>query len=696
MLFSIDGMWCGSCARAVEVAIGKVPGVTQAGVHFATTSALVRWDPDRCDLHELERRVRALGYRLASPLPPDETEKRLDAEARAIAIRIAIAVFFGMWSMVAAIILYLDQALAAGPDGWWVAIASGLLASPAIVYAGLPFYRVGWRTAKVGAPGTDSIISMGVVGAVALSVWHLTRGSSDVYFDTATMLVALLLVGRLIEIAARRRALVAIRALEGVIPQRATRMTPEGDAETVAVGELALGDVVRVDAGSIFPADGIVVGGRSAADRSALTGESRPVPLHLGDAVHAATVNLVRRVTVQVTREQGDWEINRIGGHVASAIGGRGETQRLADQLARLLSISIPLIAVATAVVLVIAGFAVGDALLRSLTVLVIACPCALGLATPVAFTAAATKAARMGLLLRDPAAFERLGSVKTVIFDKTGTLSEGKLRVASVKPAEGWDEQTVLAAAAQAEKGIDHPIARAISAVYGNADGDGGERDGRRAIHIDQAGREILVDAASVAEDETATCLRVAIDGSPIGTIRLTDQPREEAAAALRALRSRGRSILLATGDSIGPARTLADLVGIRPREIRAGCTPSDKLLLVSGSPGPILFVGDGINDGPALAAADCGMAIQEAHAGATALASVVISRGGIMSVVGAVDLARKTRSIMRENLGFAIIYNAVAVVLAITGSIGPVVAAVAMLLSSLSVTSNSLRLLR
>ena len=696
MLFSIDGMWCGSCARAVEVAIGKVPGVTQAGVHFATTSALVRWDPDRCDLHELERRVRAMGYRLASPLPPDETEKRLDAEARAIAIRIVIAVFFGMWSMAAAIMLFLDESLAAGPDGWWVAIASGVLAAPAIVYAGHPFYVAGWRTAKVGAPGTDSIISLGVIGAVALSVWKLIRGSSNVYFDTATMLVTLLLIGRLIEITARRRALVAIRALEGVVPQLATRLNQDGDAEIIAVDELVIGDMIRVDAGSIFPADGNVVEGRSAADRSALTGESRPVPLRPGDAVDAATVNLVRRVIVQVTREQGDWEINRIGGHVASAIGGRGETQRLADRLAWLLSISVPPIAIATAVVSLAAGVAIEQALLRSLTVLVIACPCALGLATPVAYTAAATKAARMGLLLRDPAAFERLGNVRTVIFDKTGTLSEGKLRVASVEPADGWDEQTVLAAAAQAEQGIDHPIARAIGAAYETADGDGGDRDGRRAIHVDQTGREILVDTASVADDETATCLRVAINGSPIGTIRLTDQPREEAAAALRALRSRGLFILLATGDSIGPARHLAGRVGIQPQEIRAGCTPGDKLRLVNESQAPVLFVGDGINDGPALAAADCGMAIDEAHAGATALASVVISRAGIASVVRAIDLARKTRSIMRENLGFSIIYNAVAVVLAITGAIGPVVAAVAMLLSSLSVTSNSLRLLR
>lgn len=696
MLFAIEGMWCGSCARALEAALGKVPGITQAGVHFATCSALIRWDPTRCDLREVDRCVRGMGYRLAAALPSDEVEKRLDDETRAITVRIAIAAFFGMWSMAAALALYADEALAATPYGWWLALTSGLLAAPALLSAALPFYRAGWRTAKAGAPSLDSLVSLGVVGSVFLSVLHLFRGSSVVFFDTATMLIALLLVGRLMELTARRRALIAIRALESVVPERAQRLTDAGGVETIAAEVLSVGDCILVDAGSVCPADGVVQEGTSAIDRSALTGESRPLRIRPGDAVEAATVNLLRRLTVKVTRRHGEREIDLIGGHVAAAIGMRGETQRIVDRLAQLLAVSLPLLAAATALGALWLGRSLDEALIRALTVMVVACPCALSIATPVAFVAAATKAACQGLLLRDPAAFERLAGARTVIFDKTGTLSEGKPCVSSMEPAVGWDERSILAVAAQAESGIDHPIARAIIAAHGRLEGAGGEREKRKAKTVDADGRELVVEAAQADEEDAATCLRITVDGTSVGTIRLIDAPRTDAAAAVRAMRCRGLAVILATGDAIGPARTLAAQVDIRREEIRAACQPADKLDLVRAVRGPVLFVGDGVNDGPALAAADCGMAIEGAHAGARALAAVVISRGGALAVVAAYDLARRTKRIMHENLGFSLVYNVGALLLAAGGAIQPVAAASAMLLSSLSVGLNALRLTR
>lgn len=696
MLFAIEGMWCGSCAGALEAALRKVPGVTQAGVHFASTSALIRWDPDGCDLHAVDRCVRRLGYRLGSPLPPDEVDGRLEQETQTIATRIAVVVFFGMWSMALAAALY-SGALPGAGQAWWLALASGLIAAPAL-FAGVPLYRAGWRTARVGAPGIDSLVSLGVLGAIALSLWHLMQGSSLVYFDTATMLVALLLVGRLIELNARRRALVAIRALEGVIPEQAKRVRQDGGSELVPAAALALDHRVLVDAGSVCPADGIVIEGSSIVDKSVLTGESRPVPLQPGDRIEAGSVNLLRCITVEVRRLHGDREIDRIGGHVAAAIGSRGETQRLAERLARFLSLVLPGLALAMATASLISGATTDDALIRGLTALVVACPCALGIATPMAFAAAVAKGAREGLLIRDPAAFECLARVRTAIFDKTGTLTEGIPTVVSLEPAQGWDEQSVLAAAARAEQGIDHPIARAILAAASgpNDDGGGGERRRRGASTLTEDGQELLVEAAPAGVDDPATRLQVVIGGVPIGTIRLIDTPRNDAGAAVRALRARGLAIGLATGDAAGPAHILARQLGIRAEEVSARCTPEGKLEIVRAARRPVLFVGDGINDGPALAEADCGMAIEGAHAGAAALGAVVIARGGVSAVVLALDLARKTDRIMRENLAFSLLYNGGAVIFAASGTLSPIGAALAMLASSLTVGANASRLMR
>lgn len=693
MLFTIEGMWCGSCARALEAALARVPGVTDAGVHFATTSALIRWNPKECDLRNVARCVGKLGYRLGAPLPPDEVQQRLDKEVRSLTIRIAVAAFFGMWSMAAAIVLYF--AAVSDPEvRWWLAAASGLLSAPAIGYSGLPLFRAGWRTAAQRAPGLDTIVVIGVVGSLLLSLWHLLQGASEVYFDTATMLVTLLLVGRLIELTARRRALGAIRALESTIPTMATRRTASGETERIPADEVQEGDIVVVDAGSVIPNDGIVLEGSSTVDRSSLTGESRPTGVGTGHLVHGATVNLLSRISISVTRTVGEREIDRIGGHVASAIAGRGETQRLADQMAAVMSIVIPVVSAAAGLLALVSGATASDALLRSLSTLVIACPCALGIATPTAFIAAASRAARNGILVRDPAAFERLGGASTIIFDKTGTLTAGRPSVVSIEPAPAWTPEAVLRSAAEAEQGIDHPIARAILASAGDTPtGSSGMRDGRRAWTVDGDKREIVVQADEQG-DGTATRLRVSINCETIGHIALEDQARPDATAAVRGLRRRALKVMLATGDAAGPAYDLARKVGIREEEVFASCSPEQKLSLVRRSPGPVVFVGDGINDGPALAASDCGIAVAEAHAGATALASIAISRAGVGSIVDVLDLARTTKIVMRQNLLFSIIYNVVALTAAAAGTVPPVVAALAMLLSSLSVLVNSLRL--
>lgn len=696
MLFTIEGMWCGSCARAVEKALTRVPGVVDVGVHFASTSALVRWHPGHCDLRQLTECVRKLGYRLSSPLPADEVQQRLDDEIRQLLIRIAVALFFGMWSMAAAIVLYSGSA--GDPEvRWWLAVASGVLAFPAITYSGLPLFRAGWRTAAQRAPGLDTVVMMGVLGSVVLSLWNLTWGSADVYFDTATMLVALLLIGRLIELSARRRALGAIRALESTIPMMARRKCPSGDLEWVPADQVLEGDILVVDAGSLIPNDGLVIAGSSTVDRSALTGESHPALVGPGEPVHGATLNLLSRLTIQVTRTVGAREIDRIGGHVASAIAGRGETQRLADRMASAMSIAIPLVSAASGVFAFAGSGSSSQALLTALSTLVIACPCALGIATPVAFIAAASRGTRDGILVRDPAAFEVLGAARTIVFDKTGTLTLGRPSVSLVEPADGWTEDAVLRVAAEAEQGIDHPIAHAILEKAGSAyEGSSGIRDGRRARAFDDQKREIIVEADDSGAGKGATRLRVSLGGQTIGRLVLEDEIRPDAAIAIKSLRKRGLKVMLATGDAAGPAHHIAWQVGIDTSEIATGCSPEQKLRLVQQAPQPVVFVGDGINDGPALAVSGCGIAMSDAHAGATAIASVAMSRGGVMSVVTAIDLARSTRVVMRQNLVFAVVYNLIALTAAGTGAVPPVLAAVAMLMSSLTVLANSLRLHR
>lgn len=695
MLFTIEGMWCGSCARALEAALGRIPGVVNAGVHFATTSALIRWKPQECDLRDVERCVRKLGYRLAAPLPPDEVQQRLDGEIRQLAVRIAVAVFFGMWSMAAATVLYFDAASEPAVR-WWLAAASGALALPVIAYSGLPLFRAGWRTAAQRAPGLDTIVMIGVGGSVILSLWHLAQGLADVYFDTATMLVTLLLIGRLIELTARRRALGAIRALESTIPTIAQRRTASGALERIKADEVRHGDFLVVDAGSIIPNDGIVVEGDSTIDRSSLTGESHPAGVGPGDPVQGATVNLLRRLSISVTRKVGERDIDQIGGHVASAIAERGETQRLADRMAALMSFVIPAASAFAGLLALGSGASASEALLRALSTLVIACPCALGIATPVAFIAAASRAARAGILVRNPAAFELLGAARTIVFDKTGTLTAGRPSVASVEPAPGLTEDAVIRAAAEAEQGIDHPIARAILDHAGpvRTISGGGMRDGRRAWTMDGDKREIVVQADEDRAGDAATRLCVSVDGRQIGRIALEDRERPDAAAAIQALRLRGLKVILATGDAPGPAGHLARKIGIHADEVFAQCSPTQKLELVRRSVAPVVFVGDGINDGPALAASDCGIAMAEAHAGATALAAIAVSRAGVGAVVAAVDLARRTRLVMRQNLGFSVVYNVVALAAAGAGTVPPVLAGFAMLLSSVTVLINSLRL--
>lgn len=708
MVVSIEGMWCASCALAVERTIARSPGVTSASTSFAGGSALVRWDPALVDLDELFARVARLGYSIVPLVEAQEMEQQIDVQARAVWMRLAVAGFFGMWSMLGSLALYLDASLAASPQGWWIALASCLAAVPVVTWSALAFYRAGWRTLRAGVPGMDALVSTGVLASCALSVWSLARDSAEVYPDTATMLVSFLLCGRLIELHARRRNSVAVNALRQAVPETVRRIGADGKPHEETADRVRPGDLVLVHAGERIAVDGIVAEGASEVDAAIVNGESAPAPVAPGDSVVAGAVNLSSRLVVRVERAWGGRFIDRIGVRMLELLGTKSAVALQAERFARwLVPAALALAAASFAWAWLATGDAAGAAL-RALSVLVAACPCAVGLALPLAYAASTASAARRGILLRDPASLEALAGAREILFDKTGTLTEGVLAVREVIGSDRATPAEVLRWAGWAETDIAHPVARAIRDAAGAGEApDGGAQRHARGCVWQGAGATVLVGSAAFLEEQgvapppadaphAATRIEVARDGAWIGAIVLRDRVRADAAGVLAAFARAGVMTRLVTGDSVGAAGAVAAAVGLAPPQVHAHCSPEAKVEVVDKARRSVVFVGDGINDALALAAADCGIAVQGANPAAVATAGVVIASGGVGQVACAWRHARRTARIVRQNLAFSMAYNLAVLALASSGGVTPAAAACAMLASSLSVMANSARLLR
>ncbi|MBR0552597.1 heavy metal translocating P-type ATPase [Stakelama marina] len=686
-LFAIDGLFCGGCARGLERRIAALDGVVEAGVHFLTASALVRWEPGRCDQARIAACVAEAGYRLVERSDLRETQAKLASLGRALALRLTIAVFFGMWTMGAALILYVQPDLAAD-DAWWVAVASGVFAIPTIGWAGASILDMAWRSLRLRSYNIDLLIGISVAGSVLLSLAALARGSNHVYFDAATMLVTLRLVGQWIETRVRADAVAAVRALEAAVPERAQR---EGEVGTVAVDTLAIGDRVTIDAGSSITVDGTVVAGESTLDRSFLTGESAAIPVAAGTAVQAGSINLSRRLVVVVERLAGDREIDRMGGRVAIELAARGERRSGEDRLIALLVAATPVIAFAALALGIWQTGGVFGGLSNALAAAIVICPCAITIARPLAALRAIRQASVRHLRIADPDALDALAELRAAVFDKTGTLTMGRLEVDTVTPSPKHHAAEVLEMAALAETGIAHPIARAVRDAVGDR-GDGGVREARGAYVFDAAGRRIEVRTADDVADAAGPVIEVRREGDIVGTVALRDVADPAAAPMLASLRRAGVALRIATGDAAAPAARIAQDTGLAPAEVTYDCTPLAKAELVRTLPRPVLFVGDGINDAPAMAAADCSVSVARAHGAATAIASVAILKGGLAPIGDAIRIARDHRSISRQNAVLAIAYNAVVIPLALAGAMTPLTAALAMTASSLMVSANAL----
>lgn len=686
-LFAIDGLFCAGCARGLEKRLASLDGVAAAGVHFVTASALVRWDPARCDPQAISRRVGEAGYRLIERQTLAQTAARFDREIRRLALRLAVAVVFGMWSMGAALILYVQPDIAP-PIAWWIALASGLFALPVLGYSGAAIFRMAWRSIRLRSPGLDLLIATGAGGAALLSVAALLRGEAQVYFDTATMLVTLLLLGRLLETRVRRNAIQALAAMDQLTANQMVALARGGSVE---LRQLAVDTLIAIDAGAVISGDGIVVEGESLIDRSVMTGEAMAIATSAGERVQAGTTNLRRRLIVRVDRPYGDRDIDRMGGRIALEIAGRGEPRRTLDRwIARLLA-AAPAWSGLTFLIAVALGASFAEATTRALAALIVICPCALAIAAPLAHVRAATIGARRGVRIADPAAFEALAEMKTAIFDKTGTLTLSRLRIEAVEPTVPFDVATLLEAAASAERGIDHPIARALA---GDGDGPAGERSDRCATGTDRHGRSVDVVSGTVDRDDGRTWLDVIIGGRKAGSIGLADTLDPEAPGTIDALRAAQICVKLATGDGAGAGAAVAAAVGIAREDTASGCTPLDKARLAAASMRPVIVIGDGINDAPALAAADCGITVARAHAAAAATAGLVFEEGGVGTLLPAWKLARCTHRVIKQNFALAVGYNIVAIPLAAFGFMTPLIAAASMVASSALVTLNAVRI--
>lgn len=611
-----------------------------------------------------------------------------------------------------------------------------VLATPVVLWAAVPFFRRGWASLVNRSPNMWTLISLGVGAAYLYSVAatlfpglfpHEMRGHDGtvpVYFEAAAVIVALVFVGQVLELKARERTGSAIRALLDLAPKTARRIAADGSETDISLVEVAAGDRLRVRPGEAVPVDGVVLEGRSSVDESMITGEAIPVEKTQGEPLIGGTLNRNGSLVMRAERVGADMMLSRIVELVAKAQRSRAPIQSLADKVSSWFVPAVVVVAIAAFVVWLLAGYGLAFAIVAAVSVLIIACPCALGLATPMSIMTATGRGAHAGVLVKDAAALERLAAVNMLVVDKTGTVTEGRPVLTDVVVAQGWSESEVLALAAGLEKASEHPLAEAIVAgarergitapdasdfeavtgkgVTGNVSG--------RAVALGNAAlmADRGIDAAPLAQSAEAlqqdgkTVMHVAADGKLCGLVSVADPIKEGAIDAIRALHQDDITVVMATGDNALTAKAIAGKLGID--RVRAGMLPQDKAALIEelrGRGGVVAMAGDGVNDAPALAAADVGIAMGTGADVALESAGITLLKGDLGGIVRARRLAHGTLLNIKQNLAFAFLYNALGVPIAagvlypLTGMLlSPMLAAAAMSLSSVSVIANALRL--
>jgi Cu+-exporting ATPase len=712
----LSGMTCAACAARIEKVLNRTEGV-HADVNFATETAHVAFDPEKVTPESLIAAVRKAGYD-AAPARDPFAQPEEEARADAVRYRRELATFSAA-ALLPAPFLAQMALMAAGAHAIempvWLQFA---LATPVQFFAGARFYFGAWKALRGGAANLDVLVALGTTVAylLSLAVWLVPLSGQHVYFEAGAMVITLVLLGKLLEARARARTASAIRALLALQPPT-VRVERRGRYEDVPLAAVTVGARYLVAAGAAVPVDGRVLAGESEVNEAMLTGESAPVAKAPGATVFAGTVNETGPLTCEATAVGQATLLAGIVRQVAAAQGSKAPMQRLADKVA---GIFVPAVLAIAVVTLVANGVVLGDwaqALLRATAVLVIACPCALGLATPAALMVGVGRGAQAGILIKNAEALERAEKIDVLVVDKTGTLTAGKPAVVAIDAAAGRSERDVLLLAAGLEHGATHPLAEAIVQRAAGLDakflpvesvrvhaglGVSGQSRGQSVrlgspAYLAESG--IAFDPAAVAAAQAAgeTVVGVAEDRRLVGWIMLADTVRANAAGVVAALRRDGVTTIMLTGDHPATARAIARAVGID--EWRATQKPDDKRRAIAElqqAGNAVGMVGDGVNDAPALAQADVSFAMGAGSGSALAAADVTLLRNDLTAVVAAIELSRATLAKIRQNLFFAFVYNVLGIPLAAVGLLSPVVAGAAMALSSVSVVSNALLLKR